>query len=124
MGIHETAGHARFMCIFVGTLVGSRHVSLSAYRNERAEDGRESLVVAGLTYGEELDSARAEAERCRAALDIAIRGLSAARDQGFERASDIIADVNSALSPKRRRAPTSPVLPQLAAWARSLLGKA
>jgi hypothetical protein len=92
--------------------------------DQRAERNQVSQVVAGLTYGEELDLARAETECCRVALDIAIRGLSAARDQGFEGASDIIADVNSALFPKPPPAQAPLLLPQLAAWVRSLLGKA
>jgi hypothetical protein len=41
-------------------------------------------MVGGLTYGEELHLTVAENRRCRAALDIAIQGLSVARDQGFQ----------------------------------------
>jgi hypothetical protein len=77
-------------------------------------------MVAGLTPGEELDLAMAENERCRAAIEIAIRGLSAARDQGFQDASEVIADVNAALA--QITPPPPPLWPQLVAWAKSLSG--
>jgi hypothetical protein len=81
-------------------------------------------MVAGLTYAEELDLAVAENRRYRAAVDIAIQGLATARDRGFEGASDVIAHVNSALSPKAP-ASSSPLLwPRFVAWAKSLSRRA
>ena len=46
-------------------------------------------MAAGLTGVEELNLAMAENRRYRAALEIAIQGLSAARDRGFQDASGI-----------------------------------
>ena len=80
-------------------------------------------MVAGLTQGEELALATAENRRYRAALDLAVRGLAAARDQGYAGASEVIADVNAALVPKTSLAPAEPLWPQLAALTRRLLGK-
>lgn len=78
-------------------------------------------MVAGLTDGEQLDLALAENQRCRAAIDIARRGLSVARDRGFQEASDVIADINAALSPASP--PPPPLWPKLTALAKNLAEK-
>jgi hypothetical protein len=80
-------------------------------------------MVAGLTLEEELDLARAENRRYRAAVAIAMRGLSDARDQGFADAPAVIAGVNAALSPQPANPAASPLWPQALAWARRLLGR-
>lgn len=77
-------------------------------------------MVAGLTLGEELELALAENRRYRAAVDVAVQGLSAARDEGFQDASGVIARINSALAPAPP-APAQPLLwPQFLAWAKGL----
>ena len=81
-------------------------------------------MVAGLTYAEELDLAVAENRRYRAAIDIAVQGLATARDQGFAGASDVIAHVNNALSPKAPAPSSPPLWPRFVAWAKSLFGRA
>jgi hypothetical protein len=77
-------------------------------------------MVAGLTRGEELELALAENRRYRAAIDIAVRGLAAARDSGFQEASGIIARVNEALARASAAHPPAPLWPQVLAWARRL----
>jgi len=80
-------------------------------------------MVAGLTQGEELALATAESRRYRVALDLAVRGLAAARDQGYAGASDVIADINAALVPNAPPASIQPLWPQLAALTRRLFGR-
>ena len=80
-------------------------------------------MVAGLTDGEELSLATAKNQRYRAALEIAIRGLSAARDRGFQEASGIIADVNTALTQVSPPPAPPPLWPQFVAWAKGLSEK-
>jgi hypothetical protein len=81
-------------------------------------------MVAGLTQSEELALASAENRRYRAALELALRGLAAARDHGFTGASDVIADINAVLVPKTPPAPVQPLWPPLAALIRWLFGRA
>lgn len=72
-----------------------------------------------LTEGEERGLVQAENIRLRKALDIAQRGLAAARDAGFAPASAVIAEMNAALTPV---VPVSEPL-RLPAWLRWLLGR-
>jgi hypothetical protein len=78
-------------------------------------------MVAGLSQSEELELALAQNRRYRAAIDIAVRGLSAARDNGFGEASVVIGRINDALGRSARPARRSPLWPQFAGWARDLL---
>jgi hypothetical protein len=78
-------------------------------------------MVAGLSQSEELELALAQNRRYRAAIDIAVSGLSAARDNGFSEASVVIGRINDTLSRSARPARHSPPWPQLAGWARDLL---
>jgi hypothetical protein len=80
-------------------------------------------MVAGLTLEEELDLARAENRRYRAAVAIAMRGLADARDQGFADASAVLAHINAALSPQPAKPTPSPPWRQALASARRLLGR-
>ena len=76
-------------------------------------------MIGGMTTGEELDLALAEIGRQRQALDIALRGLAAARDAGFAGADRFIAEVNEALAVRQR--PIQPVLPpHVTAWLKGL----
>jgi hypothetical protein len=54
--------------------------------------------MTGLTISEERELAEARARRLQAALDVAMRGLAAARDSGFADANGYIAEANEALS--------------------------
>jgi hypothetical protein len=81
-------------------------------------------MTMGLTGEEELSLAAAENRRYRAALEIAIRGLATARDQGFQEASGIIADVNTALTQRPLPPAPEPLWPLLANWAKRLRGSA
>ena len=79
-------------------------------------------MAGGLTTGEELDLAIEEIGRQRAALDIAMRGLAAARDGGFPDANRFMAEANEALAGKLP--PPVPLLPsQFRAWIKGLLGR-
>jgi hypothetical protein len=81
-------------------------------------------MTMGLTGEEELSLAAAENKRYRAALEIAIRGLSAARERGFQEASGVIADVNSALAQRQLPPASEPLWPLLASWAKRLRASA
>lgn len=65
---------------------------------------------------------QAENMRLRKALDIALRGLAAARDAGFADANRIIAEVNEAMVAKPIPSAPSP-LRELAARLSKLLGR-
>lgn len=73
-------------------------------------------MVAGLNPGEELELALALNRRYRAAIEIAVRALSTARDHGHADASKAIAGINDALS-RPVPAPGPPLWPKLANWA-------
>lgn len=77
-------------------------------------------MVAGLTLGEELELAHAENRRYRAAIAVALQGLSTARDRGYHDASGVIAGVNDALGGVPAQPAAPPLWPRLAAWVRSL----
>jgi hypothetical protein len=88
-----------------------------------AETTQAIQMVAGLTQSEELNLAMAANRRYRAALEIAIRGLSAARDRGFQEASGFIQDVNTALAHVSPPPTPPPLWPQFVAWAKGLSGR-
>jgi hypothetical protein len=79
-------------------------------------------MVAGLTLGEELDLTRAENQRYRAAVAIAMQGLSTARDRGFEDAAAVIASIDATLAPRPAMPPPRLYMPRVAHWGARLLG--
>jgi hypothetical protein len=79
-------------------------------------------MAGGLTDDDDRDLLRVENRRYREAVEIALRRLAEARAEGFARASEIIAEVNSALAVKPLP-PPEPVWPQIAAWLACLVRK-
>jgi hypothetical protein len=77
-------------------------------------------MVAGLTPREELELALAENRRYRAAIHIAVTGLSAARERGFRDASAVIASINEALVRMPLAPRPAPLWPQVRAWLKRL----
>jgi hypothetical protein len=72
-----------------------------------------------LTHGEERALLQAENARLRNALEIAQRGLAAARDAGFIDASRIIAEVNAPMAAK----PIAPEPSPLGIWLKGVFGR-
>jgi hypothetical protein len=75
--------------------------------------------MAGLTFDEDRFLLAAENACYRKAIEIALGGLEEARDAGFLRASEIIAEINAALTvtPLPERVP---LWSKVAAWGRRL----
>jgi hypothetical protein len=75
--------------------------------------------MVGLTYDEERFLLAAENACYRRAIEIALRGLEEAREAGFSRAPQIIAEINAALfvTPLPGQ---QPLWSKVAAWGRRL----
>ena len=72
-------------------------------------------MAGGLTGDEDRFLLAAENRRYREAVEIALRGLAEARDAGFARAPEIIADINAALAVKPLP-PPEPIWPKIRSW--------
>jgi hypothetical protein len=75
--------------------------------------------MVGLTYEEDRFLLAAENACYRKAIEIALRGLEEARDAGFARAPEIIAEINAALTVTPLPEP-KPLWPTVAAWCKRL----
>ena len=79
----------------------------------------EEETMVGFAYEEDRFLLTAENACQRRAIEIAIRGLDEARDAGFARAPEIIADINAALTVTPLPEP-QPLWSKVAAWGRRL----